>query len=844
MRSIYIAPVRVCAQIAAITSLTLSLAQAQQFQPPVTLARSLNGQSMAAQDRDNSADSAAGNAQTFKENYREFTRTKVAQSAAPQLLTLEFHADTELGVIAANNDFHVTGGTCRQGHQYSKGSACNVEVTFTPQGVGRRIGQLSVSHSASAVPLLVPIGGTAYGPAVSFIPSQINTVTGTFAGTGTTAAGTLSNPQGLAVDGGDNLYIADTGNNLIRFRDSSGTISTFAGGGSAAALNYSGYGSGIKLNGPRGVAVDYSGTVFFTDSGDNLVLVKYLDNVVNNRLGQGSSTSGCTYSSPCTPYSQKINSPYSIATDPNGSFYTSIKYGGTLPGFTLAEDDLSSGSDAYYTLDTTAYNYYSTSSAIGVDAYGNLFYTYEDPGNISLSPTPVCYILGQNRAYSIGSSGQRFWTVAGSGPCGFSGDGGRATGAEIGKNIGQFGWDAAGNFYFADTGNNRVRRVDAVNGVIRTIAGNGVVGYGGDGGPSTHATIQSPTGLAVDSTGRVYTTGIGASAANPGNSAKADIRSFGTIGQLSFPTQATSTHSAALTVLISNVGNDTLNFTHTGFSSGTTADYAVDPNTTSCNFTAPLPSGHSCSIGFIFTPMAVGSRSAVFSVLDDTIEGTDIIQLGGTGAAPAQGVLSPTSLAFSSQAVGTTSAAKTITLSNTGGLTLTINSYTFSGTNAADFNQTHTCGATLAAAANCTISVTFKPGATGSRSASLAISTSSGTLTASLSGTATAAVKPAVALTSSANPAAAGQAIVLTSTVTASSGTHPAGSVQLKEGSKVVAQTTLVNGLATFRMVYLTGGQHVLYAVYLGDLLHQASTSAAIRQMVGPPVHTPVTVVQ
>ena len=845
MRSINIAPIRVFALIAAISSLTLSVAQAQQSQPPVTLAKSLNGQTMAAQSGEASANNAVSGPQTFKENYREFARTKVAQSAAPELFTLEFHTDTELGAIVANHDFHVTGGTCREGHQYTKGSACNVEVTFIPRGAGHRTGQLSVTHSASATPFLVPIGGTAYGPAVSFIPSQINTVSGTFAGTGTTATGTLSIPQGLAVDGGDNLYIADTGNNLIRFRDSSGTISTVAGGGSTSALNYSGYGSGIKLNGPRGVAADYSGAIYFTDSGDNLVLVKYLDGIINDRLGQGSSTSGCFYSSPCAPYNEEINSPYSIATDPNGSFYVSIKYGGTLPGFTLAEDDLSSGSDAYYTLDTTAYNYYTTSSAIGVDGYGDLFYTYEDPGNISLSPTPVCYVLGQNRAYSIDGSGQRFWTVAGSGPCGFSGDGGRATGAEISKTIGQFAWDAAGNFYFADTGNNRVRRVDAINGVIRTVAGNGTVGYGGDGGPSTQASIQAPAGIAVDSTGGIYSTGIGASAANPGNSNKADIRLFGNIGQLSFASQATSTHSTAQTVLISNVGNDTLNFTHTGFSSGTTGDYAVDPNTTSCNFTQPLLSGHSCSVGFIFTPTTTGSRDATFSILDDTIEGTDIIQLTGTGATPAQGVISPTSLTFSSQAAGTSSAARTITLSNTGGLTLTINSYTFSGTNASDFSQTHTCGATLAAAASCTISVTFKPAAAGSRSAALAIATSSGTLTASLAGTATAAaVKPMVVLTSSANPAKLGRTIVLTSRVTASTGAEPAGSVQLMDGGKVVEQATVVNGLATFRMVYLVPGEHMLSALYLGDDLHQSAASAAVKQMVGPPPPVPLTVVK
>jgi hypothetical protein len=82
---------------------------------------------------------------------------------------------------------------------------------------------------------------------------------------------------------------------------------------------------------------------------------------------------------------------------------------------------------------------------------------------------------------------------------------------------------------------------------------------------------------------------------------------------------------------------------------------------------------------------------------------------------------SPTSIDFGSQATGSTSAARTVTLTNAGNATLTINSITVGGTNGGDFSQSNTCGTSLAASASCTISVRFTPSAAGSRSASIAI---------------------------------------------------------------------------------------------------------------------------
>src|SRR5438876_5119402 len=96
-----------------------------------------------------------------------------------------------------------------------------------------------------------------------------------------------------------------------------------------------------------------------------------------------------------------------------------------------------------------------------------------------------------------------------------------------------------------------------------------------------------------------------------------------------------------------------------------------------------------------------------------------------SGAAAISGpnaTLSPTNLTFSTQAIGTTSAAKNVTLKNTGTAILTISSIAITGTNAGNFAQTHTCGSSLAAGASCGISVTFRPTASGTRTAAVSIS--------------------------------------------------------------------------------------------------------------------------
>jgi len=123
-------------------------------------------------------------------------------------------------------------------------------------------------------------------------------------------------------------------------------------------------------------------------------------------------------------------------------------------------------------------------SAVALDSSGNL------------------YVASWTRVFRVDASGQ-LTVYAGNGRSGWSGDGGPATSAELSYQNG-VAVDSAGNLFIADQGNNRIRRVDSVTGVISTVAGNGTNGFSGDSGPATSAALSSPAGVAFDSAGNLF----------------------------------------------------------------------------------------------------------------------------------------------------------------------------------------------------------------------------------------------------------------------------------------------------------------------------------------------------
>jgi hypothetical protein len=180
---------------------------------------------------------------------------------------------------------------------------------------------------------------------------------------------------------------------------------------------------------------------------------------------------------------------------------------------------------------------------------------------------------------------------------------------------------------------------------------------------------------------------------------------------LTFPGQAVGTSSSAQSVTVSNTGSATLSIT----SITASGDFA---QTNNCG--SSVVEGASCSIKVTFAPTAADSRSGTLTITDNASNSPQTVSLTGTGTAPAAGV-SPGTLTFGNQNLGTTSASQSVTLSNTGNAALTITGIATS----ANFGETNNCTGSVAASGSCTINVTFAPAATGTLTGTLTITDNS-----------------------------------------------------------------------------------------------------------------------
>jgi sugar lactone lactonase YvrE len=718
-------------------------------------------------------------------NFHAFASSQVGETTTAERLTLRFSAPTQITEIKASKDFQIEqGSNCAAGWHYSAGETCNLFVRFTPQNPGTRVGNLTVVHSSSPQPFNIGLGGTGYAPVVSFSPAVISTVAGTYPSN----AGLLNGAQNLAVDGNDTLYLADTGNGLVRFIDSSGAIKTLASG----------------YTGLTGIAVDNFGEVYFDTPSANKMNEIYDYGPVVQVSGTG--TASCPAATPCNLSTEALGAPGAMSIDAyNHLFFVDSHQGAAMATVQPLPAKL------IFLYDPFPYQT-NPSSTMVADASDNLYSFWSNGGE--------CEIV-RSTLYDAENSNVIFTKIAGGHTCGFSGDGGEAGNAEIGATMGQMAFDLAGDLYFTDTANQRVRRIDYTTGIIHTIAGTGTAGYNGDAGPSVSAALSSPTGVGVDSQGQVY---IISGAAATGTAQV--VRKLGTAGILTYASVLKGASSSSHIAVVANTGNSALVLTNVVITGTNAADFLIDKNSTSCNLSpgATLNVGTSCKVGVIFKPTGGGTRTASLLFFDNTVTNTNTIQLSGLGTLPTPTFTITSPAASTSVASGTAvNFAVSVTSATSPVPTGTIT-----------FKVDATALGSVALSSTGTASVSVSQTTTGTHTLSASYSgdtnyAAAGPITRTYTVTAAPAL---VRLTSSANPAPSCAPTAFVVTVTGAGEATPTGNVTLKKGATVLGAAALNEGRAMIAAYGLTVGNNLISATYEGDAAHGSVISDAVNQVV------------
>jgi len=317
----------------------------------------------------------------------------------------------------------------------------------------------------------------------------------TFAGNGTAGyygnggqatAAELDIPFGLGIDSSGNIYVSDSYNSVVRVINTSGIISNFAGNGVSAYSGDGGPATNASFIQPFGIALDSAGNIYISDHSAFVIRKVNTAGIITTIAGIGHNG----YSGDGGPATAaELRQPAGMICDNKGNLF-----------FADATNNRIRKINAAGIITTIAGNgiagYYGDGGQATAAEIDNANYVAEDTaGNLYITDK-LNY-----RIRKIDTSGI-ITTVAGIGIAGYSGDGGQATAAEI-DTATSVKLDSIGNIYIADSYSNRIRKINT-SGIISTIAGTGVAGYSGDGGPATAAVLNLPGYLMFDHSGNLY----------------------------------------------------------------------------------------------------------------------------------------------------------------------------------------------------------------------------------------------------------------------------------------------------------------------------------------------------
>lgn len=390
-----------------------------------------------------------------------------------------FTASHRVWKLATNGILTLLSGNGRPGYSGDTGPATTAQLN-NPGGVALdRQGNLFVADTANNVIRRISTSGT------------ITTVAGivTFGASGDGGPATnaqLNSPESVAVDSQGNLFIADTFNNRIRKVSADGNIITVAGDGGFGNSGDGGPATRAQLRLPKGVTVDGQGNLFIADTGNDVVRKVSPDGIITPIAGSG--TAGYSGDGGLATSAQ-LKNPSGVTLDNQGNLliadYSNLRLRKVTPAGLIT------------TVAGTGALGYSGDGGPATSArlYGPNDVALDGQGNIFL-PDGFNYRIRKVSPAGVIS------TVAGNGTCCYAGEDGQATSTGLNSAYG-VAVDGRGNLLIADQGNNVIRKV-STEGIITTVAGNGVLGHSGDGGVATSAQLSYPFGVTADGQGNIF----------------------------------------------------------------------------------------------------------------------------------------------------------------------------------------------------------------------------------------------------------------------------------------------------------------------------------------------------